>query len=207
MRAFFALSRNNAASCLVLTFVSHSSYEHVTSVTLSLPQARALTILTILLPLLAAANLLSLPYFLGRKYSRPPNAPPRGLISSSAVLQILEGVVTTILATLHGADLAPGAARDCELAARWQHLFRAKDARAVRAIQDALQCCGFRSVGDMAWPFPPADVPRCAARFDRALACRGPWADALRRSAGASLGVVLAVGMLQVSRGVVGLSS
>lgn len=182
------------------------SYEHVNSATLSLPIAPALTILTILLPLLAAANLLSLPRLLSpaRKPSRAP-APSTRLLFHHGLpitLQVLQGIATTVLATLYAAHhLGAGDTRDCELATRWLRLFRAKDERAVRAVQDALQCCGFRSVRDMAWPFPPAagGAQQCAVRFDRALACRGPWAAALRGAAGADLGVVLGVGVLQVS--------
>lgn len=188
----------------------HSSYEHVTSVTLSLPLAPALTFLTIFLPLLAAANIFALPQ-LTRRTKRGPSRSPNNSSSSSSnttfllhlvsptALQVLQALATTVLATLYATHLAPSESRECELATRWQHLFRAKDVRAVRTVQDALQCCGFRSVRDMAWPFPPTDVP-CAARFDRALACRGPWGEALRRGAGVELGVVLAVGVLQVSR-------
>lgn len=115
-----------------------------------------------------------------------------------AALQILQGILTTVLATLYALDLVPSATVGCELSTRWQHLFRTKDAQAIRAIQEALQCCGFRTVKDMAWPFPPTDV-QCPARFDRALACQGPWTAALQRNAGINFGVVLAVGVLQVS--------
>lgn len=115
------------------------------------------------------------------------------------VLHLLQGIITTILATLYAQDLVPSAVRDCELSTRWQALFRSKDEQGIRLIQDAFQCCGFRSVRDMAWPFPPAAV-QCAARFDRTMACQGPWTAALRRGAGVELGLVLAVGLLQVCR-------
>lgn len=162
--------------------------------------APALTILTILLPLFAAANVVFLPQ--AAVAHKPSRASPSAfLLWGLPALQALQAVATTVLATLYvDHHVAPGDAQDCELATRWLRLFRAKDERAVRAVQDALQCCGFRSVKDMAWPFPPAaGVQRCAERFDRALACREPWAEALRRGAGAELGVVLAVGLMQVS--------
>lgn len=114
------------------------------------------------------------------------------------MLHTLQGILTTVLATLYSLDLVPSATRDCELSTRWQQLFRTKDEPAIRAIQDALQCCGFRSARDMAWPFPPTGV-QCSARFDRAMACQGPWTAALERNAGLNFGVVLAVGVLQVS--------
>lgn len=177
---------------------SHS-YEHVNSVKLSLPLSSALTFLTILLPLLAAGNTFLLPY-LTRKPSPSSKSTSLALLTSPRsiqILQVLQGIATTILATLYFQDVVPSQVRDCELSTRWQHLFRAKDVLSIKTIQDALECCGFRSVRDMAWPFPPAEV-QCAARFDRGLACQDPWTRALQSSAGVNLGVVLVVGLLQV---------
>lgn len=172
-----------------------SSYEHVSSVTLSLPLTPALTFVTILLPLLAGANLLSLPY-LTRKGPRKSASVFKYI--NPVVLQALQGIFTTVLATLYFSDIVPSATRGCELSTRWQQLFRAKDERAIRAIQEALQCCGFRTVKDMAWPFPPTGI-QCSARFDRTSACQGPWTNTLQRSAGVNFGVVLAAGLMQAS--------
>ncbi|CAN8103518.1 unnamed protein product [Discula destructiva] len=183
-----------AIPIVILLLVSIAIYEHVASSTLSLPLPTALTSLTILLPLLAATNLVSLPHLMN---TAPHKSSPAFRYVKPVVLQALQGILTTVMATLYSLHLVPSAARDCELSTRWQHMFRTKDAQAIRAIQDALQCCGFRSVKDMAWPFPPADL-HCSARFDRALACQGPWTIALQRNAGVNLGVVLLVGVLQV---------
>ncbi|KAF3766159.1 hypothetical protein M406DRAFT_356222 [Cryphonectria parasitica EP155] len=182
---------------IILALVAVAIYEHVNSVTLSLPLSPALTFLTILVPLLTAGNVLALPYLARQSARAAPNNPALFRVTGPIVLQVLQAILTTVLATLFATDIVPSASSDCELSTRWQHLFRAKDADSVRAIQEAFQCCGFRSVHDMAWPFPPAAI-ECAARFDRALACRGPWADALRKSAGVNFGVVVAVGLLQV---------
>lgn len=182
------------------------SYEHVNSLTLSLPLSPALTFLTILLPLLAAGNTFALPALVrSSNNSSSTNTHRRvslamvlqRLLFHPMALQFLQALVTTILATLYASDLV-SSNDDCALATRWLRLFRTKDDQAIRAIQDAFQCCGFRSVHDMAWPFPPTAV-ECAVRFERALACRAPWTEALRRGAGVQFGVVLAVGLLQVS--------
>lgn len=168
----------------------------------------ALTIFAILLPLVAAANALLVPIMTQR--NPPPSSsstslsvPRRRSLASLLftprtvqILQLLQGILTTVLATLFFQDMVPSEVRDCALSGHWQHLFRDKDAAAIKSIQDALNCCGFRSVKDMAWPFPPAEV-RCAARFERDLACQQPWTQALRRSAGGDFGVVLVVGLLQ----------
>ncbi|PSR80838.1 hypothetical protein BD289DRAFT_53233 [Coniella lustricola] len=189
---------------LILALLGVAVYEHVTSVTLSLPLTPALTFCTILLPLFAAANLLSLRYILPQRKSNRRvvviTSTLAKLLLSPIILQTLQAILATVLATLYFTDLVPNTAvRDCRLATQWQHLFRIKDARSLRAVQDALQCCGFRSVRDMAWPFAtPAGASQCAAMFDRTLACRVPWAAALRRSAGVNFGVVVAVAMLQI---------
>ncbi|KAK7748101.1 hypothetical protein SLS53_001353 [Cytospora paraplurivora] len=178
----------------ILALMGVAIYEHIHSVTLSLPLSPVLTFLTILLPVFAAANAFALPY-LTRKFSHPP----RSLLNPThpAITQILQGILTTVFATIYASHIVPGASRDCELSTLWQRLFRSKNAQSIRAIQDALECCGFRSVKDMAWPFPPATVP-CETRFDRTLACHGPWTVALQRSSGVQLGVMVAVGLLQV---------
>lgn len=182
-----------------LTLIRPTSYAHLISVKLSLPLPSALTLSTILLPFLAAANHLSLINLLSRKSTQGTTA--RSLTHKA--LQLLQGLVTTILTTLYTSSLlrvrSDNQHGGCDLTTRWQDLFRAKDARAVRAIQDELQCCGLRSVAGMAWPFPPADDPPCAVRFDRVLACWEPWREVLVRAAWLDLGVVLLVGGLQVS--------
>ncbi|KUI60662.1 hypothetical protein VP1G_07884 [Cytospora mali] len=179
---------------LILALMGVSIYEHINTVTLSLPLSPVLTFLTILLPVFAAVNAFALPY-LTRKSSHPP----KSLLNPThpAVIQVLQGILTTVFATLYATHIAPGESGTCELSTIWQRLFRGKDVKSIRAIQDAFECCGFRSVKDMAWPFPPADVP-CTVRFDRSVSCQGPWTSALQRNAGVEFGVVIAVGLLQI---------
>ncbi|KAH8778639.1 tetraspanin [Diaporthe sp. PMI_573] len=180
---------------LILALMGVALYEHTNSVTLSLPLSPVLTFLTILLPLFAAANATALPYLLREKARSPARLLVK--LAHPAVAQGIQGILIVVLATLYTTYMVPGASRDCSLSTIWSRLFRAKDAQSVKAIQDAFECCGFRSVKDMAWPFPPVDVA-CAQRFDRALPCWGPWTSALQRSAGVELGVVVIVAILQI---------
>lgn len=75
------------------------------------------------------------------------------------------------------------------------------DADAIRAIQDALGCCGFRSVKDMAWPFPRGksgeEAGTCAKKFEREVACREPWQKAMAAAAGGDFGVLVGALVLQ----------
>jgi len=58
-------------------------------------------------------------------------------------------------------------------------MFHAKDAQAIRTIQEALGCCGFGSTKDMAWPFPGQGrgVEECVARAEGVV---GRCLDGLR---------------------------
>ena len=97
----------------------------------------------------------------------------------------------TLLALLDAALLAP-AVLGCTLEARWQALFVAHDAAAVRAVQDALACCGLRSVVDRAFPFPGGgrDARACTEAYGREAPCGPRWAAEAR----VVLGVWIAVG-------------
>ncbi|KAF7622362.1 hypothetical protein AFLA_008901 [Aspergillus flavus NRRL3357] len=65
----------------------------------------------------------------------------------------------------------------CQLNNQWQSYYHNKDSRAIRAIQDSLHCCGFRSVKDRAWPFKDRthDDDACVEQIGYARACLGPW--------------------------------
>jgi hypothetical protein len=170
---------------------------HISSTTLSLPLAPGISLLTILLPVFAAANTLTYPRLLHSA---------RGSLSLlqriyPTAFQSLQAILTTALATYLLQQAFPGDAQSCHLATSWQRLFAAKDGPAIRRIQDALECCGLNSVRDRAWPFPEGrsgNAGRCVERFDRHIACAGPWGHEAARNAGLELGIVLAVAVLQV---------
>ncbi|KAL1884094.1 hypothetical protein Daus18300_000205 [Diaporthe australafricana] len=144
----------------------------------------------------AAANAFALPYVI-RARSRSSKQ-LWAKLAHPAITQGLQGILAVIMATLYTTYIAPGVPRDCGLAKKWQRLFQVKDAQSVKAIQDAFECCGFRSVKDMAWPFLPTEVT-CAQRFDRQLPCEVPWTSAMQTSAGVELGIVVVVAVLQIA--------
>lgn len=132
------------------------------------------------------------------------------------LLHLAQLLLATVLATLFGAVLGGGGGgsgggrdetRTCLLATRWQGLWRAHDARAIRGVQDALGCCGFRTTRDMAWPFPSRgggggggnNGPTCEEQFGRHEPCLPAWEAALRRACAAELAVVLCVGVMQLA--------
>lgn len=111
-------------------------------------------------------------------------------------------IVTTAIASFLASDASPSPVRDCLLEGKWKKLWTDHDGETIRAIQDALGCCGFRSVKDMAWPFPrgrPGEGGEtCAVKYGRTLACREPWQQAMGSAAGGDLAVVICVGLLQI---------
>jgi hypothetical protein len=180
----------------------HSRYEHTTATALSLPISPAATISTIILPILSFLNTV---YFTTTR-ARPSQHPSNRTSQQQhqllpAAFQILQTIITTVLATTFVSDIIPSATRQCLLSTRWQRLWTGHDAAAIRRIQDTFDCCGFNSVRDRAWPFPNRNNPQpgCAAQFGRTAACAGPWGRALQTVGGVEFGVVAAVGVLQVS--------
>ncbi|KAH6688507.1 tetraspanin [Plectosphaerella plurivora] len=183
---------------ILLILLAFSIAIHISSTNLSLPSSPGITLATILLPLIAAANTLLRPRLL---YAA------RGSLSLlqriyPTTFQSLQAILTTALATYLLQQAFPGDAQSCHLATRWQRLFAAKDASAIRRIQNALECCGLNSVRDRAWPFPEGrgggGAGRCVERFDRDTACAGPWGHEAAQIAGLELGIVLAVAVLQI---------
>ncbi|KAG4439765.1 hypothetical protein IFR05_004733 [Cadophora sp. M221] len=105
----------------------------------------------------------------------------------------------TIIATLALTHMIPPAALLCGLESKWKQLWSAHDANAgdsIRAIQDALNCCGFNSVRDRSWPF--TQPATCAETFGRAQSCAGPWRRAEQINAGLLLLVALSVFIIKV---------
>lgn len=77
-------------------------------------------------------------------------------------------------------------------------MYRANDAEGIRRVQDVLDCCGFNSVRDRAFPFSRNSPSTCAETYGRSSACRAPWMGALQSSAAIDFAVVVAVGLMQV---------
>ncbi|KAM0251102.1 hypothetical protein ACHAQJ_008347 [Trichoderma viride] len=171
-----------------------NSVVHFHSAHLSLPISSAVTILTVLLPIISFLNSFIYPSLLHS--ARNSSNPLRRL--SPTILQTLQGLLTTVLATLLFEDVVPSTTVECLLDNQWLRMFRGHNGESIRLIQDTLNCCGLNSVKDRAYPFPKTGASTCAEMFGRNQACRGPWRSALHSSAGADFGVVVAVGLLQI---------
>ncbi|PYH42993.1 uncharacterized protein BP01DRAFT_358977 [Aspergillus saccharolyticus JOP 1030-1] len=89
----------------------------------------------------------------------------------------------------------------CTLDQTWQAFFHARDAPAIRAIQDRLQCCGLRSLHDRAWPFKNRDHgdDACALQMGYTRSCLGPWRAEEAGVLWLIVGVVVVTGSLKIA--------
>lgn len=120
------------------------------------------------------------------------NFPAVLLPSTLTILGLL--VYITVVATLSGTHVSPVGGLGCALREKWQSMFP-KNGRKIKRIQDAFDCCGFRSVKDMPFPFPGHGntVDTCSQRYDRHIGCEAAWRDKERTVAGLMIGVAVGV--------------
>ncbi|OGM47524.1 hypothetical protein ABOM_004261 [Aspergillus bombycis] len=175
--------------------------------TLYLPLPISLSATTTILPILTPIFL-----FLARFLSSPPttgtNTPTfRNRFAASVISYLLtilpSGLATLALTYLFAPDLLV-----CQLNNQWQSYYHNKDARAIRAIQDSLHCCGFRSVKDRAWPFKDKSHgdDACVRQIGYDRACLGPWGQEDKSAAwmvfwAAVLVLVVKIASSQLNRG------
>ncbi|KAI1506215.1 hypothetical protein F5X99DRAFT_127276 [Biscogniauxia marginata] len=177
---------------LFLVLAAIAIYVQVTSSTLSLPISTGTTVLAIILPFFAAVNIFYtpvLPRVLPRRV--PPNI--QQLIPPA--LQIIQGVITIIIATVSAEGFLPGQNLNCNLEGNWMRLWRSHDGRAISRIQDSFNCCGFNSILDRAWPRKPNE---CSNLYNRHSSCAEPWRASQQRSSGLEFGVAVAIGLIQL---------
>ncbi|KAK5997968.1 hypothetical protein PT974_00336 [Cladobotryum mycophilum] len=168
-------------------------YFHSSS--LSLPIGSATTILTALLPIGSLINAFIYPSVLQAAHS----STNRLQQLSPTLLQALQAIFTTILATLLSQDIVPSPTVECLIDNGWSSMFKAHDGESIRRIQDTLKCCGLRTVQDKFYPFiTKTSNITCVEAYGYTQACRGPWKSALKSSAGVDFGVVIAVSLMQI---------
>jgi hypothetical protein len=105
-------------------------------------------------------------------------------------------IYETVIATLALVYMIPPSSLTCGLETNWEQLYKTKDVEGIRAIQDALKCCGFRTVKDRAFPFGAPST--CAKDFGRTKSCLAPWRQAEQKTAGWLLLVAIVIFVVKV---------
>ncbi|KAL1297922.1 hypothetical protein AAFC00_006436 [Neodothiora populina] len=185
-----------AVMTALAAYALHQSHHY------AVPISSTLTSLTLALPLLAGLSLetstalaRSLSTSKKFRHRHASNIPAVLLPSTLTVLGLL--MYTTVVATLAGTHISPVGGLSCALREKWQSLFRDKNGNQLRQIQDGLECCGFRTVRDMPFPFPAAGrgvgVDECTRLWPERLhrSCEAGWRGVERTSAGCILAVAI----------------
>ncbi|KAL9010502.1 MAG: hypothetical protein Q9173_004574 [Seirophora scorigena] len=143
---------------------------------LSLPISNASPIAAVILPLLTGIGIRGvqslLPASSSSSLSKHRASPPWLLPTLVVVLIIYDTVIATVGVT----QMLPSSVLTCQLFERWQTLWITHDGDAIRRIQDAHQCCGLRTTGNMAWPFDGNQhAGTCRTMYGRERSCLAPW--------------------------------
>jgi hypothetical protein len=110
--------------------------------------------------------------------ARTPRNRYRNAVLSGTVSYILT-LIPVVLLTLALIYSVPSQLLSCSLQSQWDHLFRTKNADAVRTIQGSLHCCGLNSMHDRAWPFPShgVDARECERTQGWNVRCLDGWTE------------------------------
>ncbi|MCJ1387673.1 hypothetical protein MMC18_000516 [Xylographa bjoerkii] len=146
-----------------------------------LPTSTSTHILAIILPFLTYATLFAVTKTSSHQTLRLTGKASfatrvRSALPSRETVTTVLFILDTVLITLATAALSTPTLT-CGLESRWRQSFMAKDESTIRSIQDRLECCGFRSAKDKAWPFPAKGVSAeaCVKRFGWERSCEGIW--------------------------------
>jgi hypothetical protein len=177
--------------------LSPSSYSFSQIRFLSLPISQALGLFTVVLPLITGVSTQGA-YSLIQRSSKKENCHPTVPLIAVIGFQL---IYETIVATLAMTYIVPTSTITCGLDKRWLSLFREKNEKAIRTIQDSFDCCGFNSIYDRAYPFTdgtPGNRSSCPDVFKRDKWCSADWRKAEQTNAGLFLLVALVVFVIKV---------
>ncbi|PVH94437.1 hypothetical protein DM02DRAFT_676198 [Periconia macrospinosa] len=190
-------SREQIVTCISIIYLiiatALSGYGSSRVNRFSIPLPNGLAYAATFLPIIAGL-LLKIGYVFTR-YQEHRSRLPRGDVARLPLVIVMNTLIfiySTVVVTLLGTHAAPPPGLDCGLQERWIIMFRNKDARAIKAIQDAFNCCGLKSSHDMAWPFPDKThkADACELAFGRKNGCFKPWKIEEQRVAGILMGAV-----------------
>lgn len=167
---------------------------------LHLPIPSAVLVLSTLVPILPVLSIL-LPALTSTLRSRSKNhtsgptlttyteQPHRITPLARPVIAILALVDVSLVASA-AVTLNP-LSLNCSLSTTWNALFSAKNAVAIRTIQEALACCGFQTPQHQAYPFPDRNhgTDACITAYDTHVACQPLLLRQTRRTVGSFVAV------------------
>ncbi|KAI5838836.1 hypothetical protein DFP73DRAFT_248013 [Morchella snyderi] len=138
--------------------------------------------------LLPAANFAAVRYITKKPRGAQSGRPQWDM--KTGIISILLIVIDTVVMT-QSLNNMPKSAIACPLERTWRAWFRAKDAVHIKAVQDALSCCGFNTYLDSAWPFPDKNTRpnQCSLQSKTHMSCYEPWSQKHQLSASVFMAV------------------
>lgn len=137
---------------------------------LSLPLPLPLPVLNVLVPILTAVA-----WPLSRRLSTAVKKHALKLaLPYLAYGSTLAPFILFILSLMYA---VPSDMQACAADRHWLRMFDHKNEQSVRSIQSRLQCCGYNSMHDRAWPFPSrnVDARTCERTMGYTVACGEMW--------------------------------
>lgn len=177
---------------LRLPLIQANSYAYSQIRYLNLPVPQALALFTVVLPLITGVSTQGVRSLIQGSTKNEQFQLTIPLIAVIGFQLIYE----TIVATLALTHMIPPNALRCELNDRWAKLYRNRDTKGIRTIQDTFECCGLNSVKDRAFPF--GEPSTCATNYGRSNSCFGEWRKAEQVNAGLLFLVAVVVFALKV---------
>lgn len=135
----------------------------------------------------------------GRYRKRPSTDPlPRSALTQNQIA-ILLVIIDTFVVT-QAINNIPINTISCPLERIWHGYYNNKDVKSIKTIQDALNCCGLKTLKEQAWPFSGEKTPAntCATMFNRHTPCFDPWSKKHQLSAGMFTAVAIVTLMSKV---------
>ncbi|KAJ5152771.1 uncharacterized protein N7482_009249 [Penicillium canariense] len=151
------------------------SWSRTAALLLPLPTWVA-AIATLISPITALALIASRVFALRSNNETPRNS---RWSTISSILNHIQTIISTIVATIALAYLFPDRILSCNLEQQWQAFFQSKNSHAIRSIQDEFRCCGLRSLHDRAWPFKDRSHGdnACELQLGYQRSCFAPWRE------------------------------
>ena len=164
--------------CNRMFMLTSHSYAWARSAYFSLPLPTSLPAISAVHPIISAVVIPLAARAPGNRYKN-------AVLLFGAVSYILK-LIPVVLLTLALIYSVPSQLLSCSLESQWSHLFRTKNADALRTIQGTLRCCGLNSMHDRAWPFPSkgVDVRECERTQGWNVRCLDGWTEQETKVAG-----------------------
>jgi len=162
-----------------------SVYDTTRAKHLSLPLPTSISALTATTPFLSGTSLLLSRYHRFARFAR--------------YFFFVISILVAVLSSLVGPYVGRGPGEACILESQWGTLYHDQNSKALKIIEEALQCCGFKLPTDRPWPHPQKNSPSpCTDLYGWQASCQKLWGNFQHKIATELLVVLLVSWIIHV---------